>query len=131
MTARRALERVLYVDDEADLREIARLSLATIGGLEVDTAASGTDALALAGTIRPDLVILDVMMPGMDGPTTLGKLREVFGSSPVPTVFLTARSEASELTRLRALGAVEVITKPFDPMDLAERVRAIWGQLDA
>ncbi len=130
MTTGRALEHVLYVDDEADLREIARLSLEVMGGLTVDVAASGAEALELIRRRRPDLVILDVMMPDMDGPATLAALCEAFGEHRVPMVFLTARSEAAEVARLRALGAVDVIAKPFDPMALPDRLRAVWSRYD-
>jgi CheY-like chemotaxis protein len=115
--------KILYVDDEADLREIAQISLELDPTLEVRTCSSGHEALALAKEWEPDVVLLDVMMPVMDGPQTLSCLREQAGSA-LPIVFITARAGASEARQLLDLGAQGVIAKPFNPMELAAEVRA-------
>ncbi|TDH38116.1 response regulator [Pseudohoeflea suaedae] len=110
---------ILYVDDEDDIREIAEMALALEPAFRVATAASGAEALERARGERPDLILLDVMMPGMDGPATLSSLRDDETTSGVPVVFITARTQAHEVERFLALGAVGVIAKPFDPMALA------------
>lgn len=117
---------VLYVDDEPDLREVAAMSLELDPELEVRCCGSGAEALDVLKTWQPDLVLLDMMMPGMDGPTTHAKIVEHFGEA-LPVVYFTARAEASERARLTALGARGVIAKPFDPMSLAAQVRSFAG----
>ena len=106
----------LLVDDEDDIRRVARMSLERVGGWTVTDAGSADEALAAAGAERFDAVLLDVMMPDVDGPSTLGLLRPIIGD--VPVVFLTAKVQPADVTRLRELGAVGVIAKPFDPMGL-------------
>ncbi|MDH4230123.1 MAG: response regulator [Nitrospirota bacterium] len=120
------LQRVLYVEDEADIRTIARLSLEAVGGMTVCLCASGAEAVEAAVSFRPELILLDVMMPGMDGPTTLRALRAVPELASVPVAFMTAKVQPAELDNYRSMGAVDVITKPFDPMTLPDRLRAIW-----
>lgn len=119
--------RVLYVDDEPDIREVAQLSLALDPDIEVKTAESGPIALALlAGSDwRPDVVLLDFMMPGMDGPTMLAKMRAEPKTANLPVIFMTARVQASERNGLLKLGALAAISKPFDPMSLAAELRAL------
>jgi CheY-like chemotaxis protein len=119
--------RILLIDDEDDVRLTAKLTLEEIGGFEVEEASSGPEGLRLALTRPPDLVLLDVMMPGMDGPTTLEALRRQPGLARIPIVFLTAKAMASETRRLVELGATDVITKPFEPAELPARVRAVLG----
>lgn len=114
--------RILYVDDEADLREIVQMSLELDAELEVRCCASGAEALDLLLEWRPDLVLLDVMMPGMDGPTTLQHIHRAHGNS-FPVGFMTARASEADTAQFMDLGAVGVITKPFDPMKLAAQVR--------
>lgn len=114
---------VLYVDDEPDLREVAAMSLELDPELEVRCCASGAEALKVLETWVPDLILMDMMMPGMDGPTTHAKIAEYHGNT-IPVVYFTARAEASERARLLALGARGVIAKPFDPMSLAAQVRS-------
>jgi CheY-like chemotaxis protein len=117
--------KVLIVDDEADIRRIARLSLARLGGMEVVEAATGDEALREAHAQRPDAILLDVIMPGRDGPGTLAALRADAATADIPVVFLTARAdEAEEAARLRALGAAGVLAKPFDPARLPAELRA-------
>lgn len=119
------MPRILYVDDEPDIREIAKMSLELDPELEVRTCDGGPGALELAEEWAPDLILLDVMMPGMDGPATLARLRERSAGAAVPVVFITARTQEKETTWLLGLGARSVIAKPFDPMRLAEQVRKL------
>lgn len=118
------MARILYVDDEADIREVAVMALELDRELDVRACASGAEALAVAPGWAPDLILLDVMMPGMDGPTTLTALRERPETSGTPIVFITARTQAHEVERFLGLGAAGVIGKPFDPMTLARQARA-------
>jgi two-component system, OmpR family, response regulator len=120
------LERLLYVEDDPDIQEIAVLALAQVGGFSVVAARSGAEALALAPECRPDLILLDVMMPGMDGLATLEALRGDPETESVPVIFMTAKVQDREIESYRRAGAVGVIAKPFDPMTLAEQVREIW-----
>ena len=122
------LQRVLYVEDDGDIRTIALLALETVGGLQVRACSSGADAVQAAPEFAPQLLLLDVMMPGMDGPTTLARLRELPATASVPVVFMTAKVQASEVEQYRALGAIGVITKPFDPMTLARQVQDLWAE---
>jgi CheY-like chemotaxis protein len=119
--------RVLYVDDEPDIREIAAMSLALDHDIAVRTAESGAEAIAMiaGGDWQPDVVLLDVMMPVMDGPGVLRALREMPAAADTPVVFITARAQSHERGRLIGLGAAGVITKPFDPMLLAKDLRAV------
>jgi CheY-like chemotaxis protein len=119
--------RILYVDDEADIREVAAIALELDPDFEVRTCASGPEALEVAPVWRPGLILLDVMMPGMDGPTTLARLRARPETAATPVVFITARTQAQEIERFLGLGAVGVIAKPFDPMTLAAQTRAFAG----
>jgi CheY-like chemotaxis protein len=115
--------RVLHIDDEPDIREIAAASLSLDPELEVRGCASGADGVAAAAEWRPDLILLDVMMPAMDGPMTLKCLRENPQTANIPIVFMTARAQTRELDHFKSLGAMGVIVKPFDPMTLAAAVR--------
>jgi CheY-like chemotaxis protein len=119
--------RILLIDDEDDVRYTTRLALEQFGGFDVEVASSGPEGVRLALERPPDLVLLDVMMPEMDGPTTLGALRRQPGLARIPVVFLTAKALPSEIRRLKALGATDVITKPFEPRELPGRVRAASG----
>lgn len=119
--------RVLYADDEPDIREVASIALELDGGIELRTVSSGHAALTVLEdpNWRPDVVMLDVMMPGLDGPGVLAEMRRRPALADVPVVFITARAQAHEQTRFVQLGALGVITKPFDPMALASELRAI------
>ena len=125
----RQLRSVLYVDDEPDIREIVALALGLDGTLAVRTCESGVSAIAAALERLPDLVLLDVMMPDLDGPATLARFRAEPTLASVPVVFVTAKTMPSELQRFGALGAAGVISKPFDPMRLLEQVRIIWERI--
>jgi CheY-like chemotaxis protein len=115
--------RILHVDDDSDIRKIVELSLGLDSNLTLVSCGNGADALAIASEWKPDLILCDFMMPGMDGPTVLTRLRECPATEKTPVVFMTARVESPELRRLMSLGAAAVFTKPFDPMTLAEMVR--------
>lgn len=119
------IRRVLLVDDEQDIRTIGEMSLGAVGGWTVELAESGADAIERAQTAPPDVILLDVMMPRMDGPTTLAHLRECAALEHVPVIFLTAKVQPSDVERYLALGATGVIAKPFDPMTLADEVRRL------
>lgn len=122
------LERILYVEDEPDIQSVAKLALEVLGGYEVLLCGSGIEALKQVCGFSPSLILLDVMMPDMDGPTTLQRLREDPNTAKIPVIFLTAKTQASEVKRYQALGALDVIAKPFDPMTLAVQVQKIWSQ---
>ncbi len=119
-----AVKRILLIDDEDDIRTIARISLETIGGFEVLLAGGGEEGLEVSAREIPDMILLDVMMPGLDGPATLKRLKGNPGSADIPVVFLTAKAQQTELDRLKKMGAEGVLTKPFDPMKLPDQVRA-------
>jgi two-component system OmpR family response regulator len=123
-----ALQSVLLVEDHPDIRKIAKTALEMVGGLTVRACESGAEALAAVAEFKPQLVLLDVMMPDMDGPGVLERLRADPLTAAIPVVFLTAKAGAGEADRLRALGALDVLTKPFDPMTLHEKVRAAWDK---
>jgi CheY-like chemotaxis protein len=115
--------RILHVDDESDIREVVDLSLSLDPDFTVRACASGGEAIQTASEWSPLLILLDVMMPGMDGPTTLSHLRKDPRTSAIPVVFMTARAQASEVAQFISLGAQGVISKPFDPMTLASQVQ--------
>ena len=121
-----SLTRILVVEDEPDIRAVAKLALEAIGHFTVKLCSSGAEALETAPGFAPDLILLDVMMPGMDGPTTLQRLRANPATAAIPVIFLTAKAQASEVSKYKSLGALDVIPKPFDPMTLAAQVRATW-----
>lgn len=123
---RSRLRTVLYVDDEPDIREIVQMALALSEQLSVHTCESGEQALAAIPRVKPDLVMLDVMMPGMDGPTTMRKMRADPALTDIPVIFMTAKAMPQEITRFHELGALGVIPKPFDPMRLTQQVFAMW-----
>lgn len=118
--------KIMYVDDEADIRTIVQFALEDEEDFELKVCASGQEALDTVADYRPDLVLLDVMMPGMDGPTTLQRLHAQPGLAQLPIAFVTAKVQPHEVTDLKALGAIDVIAKPFDPMALADHVRSLW-----
>jgi CheY-like chemotaxis protein len=117
--------KVMIVDDDEDIRLICELAIRRIGKWDVVVAASGEEALALAQSEGPDVILLDVMMPGIDGPTTLARLRDRPETRKIPVVFLTAKAQQREVDRYMALGATGVISKPFDIIKLADEIRRI------
>jgi len=122
-----AIKRVLLVDDDQDLRRIGELSLKNVGRWEVILATSGPEALRLACQESPDVILLDVMMPGMDGPTTLSELQSNSITTNIPVIFLTAKVQTHEITDYVQLGALGVIIKPFDPMTLPQEIERLVG----
>ena len=125
------LTRIMHVEDDPDIREVARLALETLGGFTIESCASGDEAIAKAPAFKRDLFLFDEMMPGLDGPTTFQRMREITGLENTPAIFMTAQSMPGDIARFKALGALAVIAKPFDPIALADQVRAIWAQYRA
>ncbi len=117
--------KILIIDDDADIRSIARLSLSRVGGMEVIEAGSGAEGVRKAEDERPDVILLDMMMPTMDGLETLAALRSQAATAATPVIFLTAKALGNQLERLTSLGAAGVLTKPFDPRTLSADVRAL------
>jgi two-component system, OmpR family, response regulator len=122
------LKRLLFVEDEPDIQIVARLALEAVGGFQVSICSSGQEALANAPVFGPDLILLDVMMPGMDGPSTLKALRELSVTATTPVIFMTAKVQPYEVAEYKRLGALDVIAKPFDPMRLSANINAIWAR---
>lgn len=126
----RTLTRILHVEDEPDIRAVARLALERVGGYIVESCSSGAEALEKVSAFKPDLLLLDVMMPVMDGPTTLAELRRIQGLEETPVIFMTAKIMAAERQIYGKIGAIDVIAKPFDPMTLASQIQDIWESRD-
>lgn len=123
-----ALQRILYVEDDADIRMVAQLSLETVGGFDLELCASGAEALDRAADFKPDLLLLDMMMPDMDGAATLARLRQEPGLDRTPAMFLTARAqEVSEQNR-ECEWVIGLIGKPFDPMTLPDQITEVWDR---
>ncbi len=120
------LSKILYVEDEPDIQAIAQIALENVGGFELNICSSGQDAVREAPGFKPDLILLDVMMPGMDGPTTLEELRKLPKMDKIPVMFMTAKVQPQEILHFKSLGAIEVIAKPFDPMQLSEIIKQAW-----
>jgi len=120
------LQRVLVVEDEPDIIEVAKLALETVGQLEVHSAISGHEALEIVESAAPDMILLDVMMPGMDGPTALAALKANRNTRDIPVVFISAKVQPVEIESYLKAGVVAVIAKPFDPMTLADQVKEVW-----
>ena len=119
--------KVLYVDDEPDIREIAVMALELNSGFEVRAAEGGRVALSIAADWQPDVVVLDVMMPDMDGPMTRKALAEQDSTAGIPVIFATARTQPDEIESYLAMNVAGVISKPFDPMTIADQVTSILG----
>lgn len=120
------LKKILYVEDEPDIQKVAKLALEHVGGFKVLVYGSGAEALENGPGFEPDLILLDVMMPGMDGPATLEALRKIDSLKETPAVFLTAKVLPTEMQRYKLLGAIDVIPKPFDPMSLSDQLSKVW-----
>jgi len=125
-----ALERILYAEDEPDIQQIASLALEVVGGFSLKICESGLVALAEIEAFKPQLLLFDVMMPDMDGPTALEKIREMEAYRDTPAVFMTAKVQPNEVQRYLDMGAVDVIAKPFDPMTLASQIQTIWERIE-
>lgn len=123
---------LMHVDDEPDIREVAAMALELDPEISLTSMASGEAALEqLSAGARPDVILLDVMMPQMDGPGVLAALRRMEGLGGTPVIFMTARAQSGEIDRFKTLGAIGVITKPFDPMTLASQVRDLLAEARA
>ena len=127
-TMTQTLNSILMVEDEPDIQTIAKLSLESVGGFNVEICSSGQEAVDKAARVDPDLILLDVMMPGMDGPTTLQELKKIPELSGTPVIFMTAKVQPQEVRQYKELGAIDVIAKPFDPMTLSDNIRSIWDK---
>jgi len=123
------LRRVLLVEDDPDIRAIVCFALQSVGGLSVEVCASGSEAIAKAPRFLPQIVLLDVMMPGLDGPSTLRALRGLPQTAATPIVFMTAKVRPHEIEEYRRAGACDVILKPFEAAELPERMRGIWSRI--
>jgi CheY-like chemotaxis protein len=119
--------RILVVDDEDDIREVAQMSLEMVAGWEVIAARNGEEGLRLAAEHRPDAILLDVMMPGMDGPATAQRLREDPATAAIPVILLTAKVQATDRRRFEGMPVAGVLAKPFDPLELANQVSVTLG----
>jgi CheY-like chemotaxis protein len=124
----RDLQSVLYVDDDADICSVVQATLRLVPGLQVETADSGERAIDLAHELRPDLVLMDVMMPGLDGPSTLKRMRESVLLRDIPVAFMTAKVLPAEISQFLQMGAIGVIVKPFDPLRLYGELFALWDK---
>src|SRR5215213_5427501 len=120
------LKRILMIEDEPDIQAVAQLALEALGGFQVRVCGTGREGVQAAPAFDPDLILLDVMMPGMDGPSTLRALRTLSQTATTPVVFMTAKVQQQEIAEYRAMGVLDVIAKPFDPMTLAETLLTIW-----
>jgi CheY-like chemotaxis protein len=120
-------KRVLLIDDEDDIREVAGMSLETVAGWTTLAARSGREGLKIAAEQQPDAILLDVMMPDMDGPSTFRNLQESDATRSIPVIFLTAKAQTREQRGFRELGAHGVISKPFDPLTLADQISELLG----
>ncbi len=116
---------ILLVDDEADIREVVSLSLEAIGGWRVSSATSGHQGIAVARAERPDAILLDIMMPDIDGPATFERLRRDPRTCDIPVILLTAKSQSADHRGFASLGVAGILTKPFDPTLLSDQVDAI------
>ena len=126
-----ALRRILLVEDDPDVQVVAEFALSSVGGFSVEVCGSAREALDRVEGFAPDLILLDVMMAGMDGPSTLLALRQLPATADTPVVFMTAKVQSHETARYRELGSLAVISKPFDPTTLADTLRAIWSRRPA
>ncbi len=120
-----SLKHILLVDDEDDIREVAGISLEAVGGWRVSSASSGLEGIAKALAERPDAILLDVMMPDVDGPATFKRLQDDPRTRDIPVILLTAKAQRADRLRFGELGVAGMLTKPFDPMTLSDQVAAI------
>jgi two-component system, OmpR family, response regulator len=119
------IKEILLVDDDMTIRKVAEISLSRVGNWRVKLAESGPKAMEILAAYRPDVILLDVMMPGLDGPSTFALLQSNERTKDIPVIFLTAKVQIQEVEAYRNLGAVGVISKPFDPLSLPDEIRKI------
>jgi CheY-like chemotaxis protein len=124
------MRRILIIDDEDDIREVAALSLEATAGWHILTASSGTEGIQLAAVEQPDAILMDVMMPGVDGPTTFRAMQVNADIAHIPVLLLTAKVQGVDQRRFADLGVAGILFKPFDPLTLAEQIRKILGWQD-
>ncbi len=124
----RELKRITYVEDEPDIREVTKIALQTVGEFILDICESGREAIEKSPRFGPDLILLDVMMPGMDGIETFRRLRDHPELHDTPIIFMTAKAQPHEVNEYLSLGAAGVVTKPYDPMTLSDEIRDIWAR---
>jgi len=122
------LKRILYAEDEPDIQAVAKIALEVVGVFELKICNNGEEALANAVSYSPDLLLFDVMMPGMDGPSALKAIKALPELADTPAIFMTAKVQPTEVAEYKALGAIDVIAKPFDPMTLADQIKKIWQE---
>lgn len=128
--SQKSLSHILYVEDDSDIQAVAQIALEVVGGYVLKTCSSGAEAIAaIQGGFVPDLLLLDVMMPNMDGPSTLAELRQLVPTLTTPVIFMTAKVQASEQEFYFTLGAIGVIAKPFDPMLLSVQIKELWEKV--
>lgn len=125
----RPLQKVCYVEDDEDIQRIVRLSLERVGKMSVEVVSDPAAAVDAMKRFGPDLVLLDWMMPGMDGPTLFKRMKELPETSALPVVFITAKASQAELDELLRMGALGTISKPFSPKDLPDQLRQLWSKL--
>ena len=123
------LEKIVYVEDEEKIQKIVRMSLERVGGFEVDIYDNGPHAIEALPQNRPDLILLDARLPEMTGSEILKALREIDGFAETPVIFVTANVMREDVERYLSEGAVDVISKPFDPMTLPDKIREIWNRV--
>ena len=121
------MRRILIIDDEDDIREVAALSLESVAGWQVYTACSGAEGMRVAAAELPDAILMDVMMPAMDGPTTFREMQKMPNLAGIPVILLTAKVQGVDQRRFAGLGVTAVLFKPFDPLTLAEQMSAALG----
>lgn len=122
------LKKILYTEDEPDISTIVLIALQEIGNYEIKACATGQEAIDIAAEFKPDLLLLDIMMPEKDGLTTLNELRNIPATANTPVIFMTAKVQSTEIENYYKLGAIDVIAKPFDPMQLAEMLQSSWDK---
>lgn len=125
---KRELKKILYVEDEADIRLIVQIALEDLAGFNLKSCANGFEAIAEVEAFKPDLILLDVMMPGLDGPATLRELRKLPSVHNVPIIFMTARIQEKEISQYKDMGIQDIISKPFEPLTLADTLRTFWSK---
>ena len=128
---KRQLKKILYVEDEADIRLIVQIALEDVGGFELKSCSSGLEAIAEVEDFEPDLILLDVMMPGLDGPATLKELHKLPAVKKIPVIFMTARIQEKEIAQYKELGIKDIISKPFEPLSLPDTLREFWSHYES
>lgn len=120
------LQRILYVEDEPDIRLIVQIALEDLAGFILKSCSNGNEAIAEVEAFKPDIILLDVMMPGLDGPATLNELRKLPTVKNIPVIFMTARIQEKEIAQYKVMGITDIISKPFEPLSLADTLRNYW-----